>query len=253
MFDKLVESTNQRRAGRTGRYFLTTTLIYAAVLTLLSVATVFWFNPALAEAASAAALLAPPPVPAGPPPQADRIQTRGVPRDTWAAPTTPPERIADARTVPPRVHPVSYSGPYVPGVMSGPATSPAGPVSGANGNDAEPPPLPLAAPPKPTVTPTPEPQHVVRMTSSMLAGKAIKRVQPPYPAIARQVQVSGMVQVQVMISEDGRVEDADVLSGHPLLREAARQAARQWVFSPTVLNGKPVRVTGVITFNFMLN
>jgi protein TonB len=78
-------------------------------------------------------------------------------------------------------------------------------------------------------------------------------VQPPYPAIARQARVQGSVQVQIDISETGAVTGVTLLSGHPLLRDAALQAARQWLFIPTELNGQRVRAIGVLTFNFMLN
>jgi protein TonB len=60
------------------------------------------------------------------------------------------------------------------------------------------------------------------------------------------------VRIQVTISEEGRVIEAAALDGHPLLREAALQAARQWVFNPTNLSGVPVKVQGVLTFNFTL-
>jgi protein TonB len=91
------------------------------------------------------------------------------------------------------------------------------------------------------------------MTSKLLQGNAINKAQPPYPQIAKLAGADGPVQVQIMISEDGRVVTAEVLSGHSLLREAARQAALQWRFRPTVLNGVPVPVTGIITFDFKLN
>jgi len=78
-------------------------------------------------------------------------------------------------------------------------------------------------------------------------------VQPPYPAIARQARIQGSVQVQIDISETGAVTNVTLLSGHPLLRDAALQAARQWLFIPTELNGQRVRAIGVLTFNFVLN
>jgi protein TonB len=85
-----------------------------------------------------------------------------------------------------------------------------------------------------------------------LQGSAIKKPAPAYPPIAKAARAAGAVQVQVTISEDGRVIDAQVVSGHPLLRDAAVQAARQWVFKPTELSGVPVKVQGVLTFNFTL-
>ncbi len=86
-----------------------------------------------------------------------------------------------------------------------------------------------------------------------MQGGAIKKVQPSYPPIARSARASGSVQVQILISETGEVIDTTVISGHPLLRDAALQAARQWVFKPTELSGVAVKVQGILTFNFSLN
>jgi TonB family protein len=60
------------------------------------------------------------------------------------------------------------------------------------------------------------------------------------------------VQVRVTINETGEVADASAVDGHPLLRDAAVEAARQWQFKPTELGGTPVKVNGVLTFNFTL-
>jgi TonB family protein len=69
---------------------------------------------------------------------------------------------------------------------------------------------------------------------------------------APAARAAGAVQVQVTISEDGRVIEAAVMNGHPLLRDAALQAARRWTFQPTELSGVPVKVQGILTFNFTL-
>ena len=84
----------------------------------------------------------------------------------------------------------------------------------------------------------------------MRQGKAIKKVQPRYPADAKAAGVSGAVSVRVLISEEGKVIEAEAVSGHQLLREAAVEAAKQWVFSPTKRSGAPVKVKGIITFHF---
>lgn len=68
--------------------------------------------------------------------------------------------------------------------------------------------------------------------------------------MAKAANIEGSVIVEVTVSEKGQVISARVLSGHPLLREAAVSAARQWVFSPTLLSRVPVKVVGSITFNF---
>ncbi|MGH9833459.1 MAG: M56 family metallopeptidase [Blastocatellia bacterium] len=80
--------------------------------------------------------------------------------------------------------------------------------------------------------------------------KAIKKATARYPADAKAAGVSGAVSVRVLISEEGKVIEAEAVSGHQLLREAAVEAAKQWVFSPTERSGVPVKVKGIITFNF---
>ncbi|HKQ75221.1 MAG TPA: TonB family protein [Blastocatellia bacterium] len=92
----------------------------------------------------------------------------------------------------------------------------------------------------------------ITVSGGVLQGNAVKKVQPPYPPIAKAAKASGAVQVQVLIGETGEVIDATVIGGHPLLRDAALQAARQWVFKPTELSGVPVKVQGILTFNFTL-
>jgi TonB family protein len=92
----------------------------------------------------------------------------------------------------------------------------------------------------------------ISMSGGVLQGLAVKKVQPPYPPAARAVGAQGAVQVQVLISETGDVIEATVVSGHQLLRAAALEAARQWRFQPTEVSAKPVKVQGILTFNFTL-
>ena len=88
------------------------------------------------------------------------------------------------------------------------------------------------------------------ISGGVLNGKAISLPRPAYPPIARQAHASGMIVVQVIIDEAGDVSAAHAISGHPLLQAASVAAAKQAKFSPTKLCGEPVRVTGVITYNF---
>lgn len=96
-----------------------------------------------------------------------------------------------------------------------------------------------------------KPRHLT-VSGGVLQGTALKKVSPPYPPIARAARAAGKVQVQVTISEQGEVIEAIAISGHPLLRDAAVDAAKQWVFMPTELSGVPVKVQGILTFNFTL-
>ncbi len=119
-----------------------------------------------------------------------------------------------------------------------------------NGNDTG-----GTTPPKPPPPPPPPPaaKPVVpkKISGGVLNGKATSLPKPPYPAAARAVRASGAVNVQVTISESGSVVSASAVSGHPLLRQAAEQAARQARFAPTTLSGQAVSVTGVIVYNFV--
>ncbi len=103
-----------------------------------------------------------------------------------------------------------------------------------------------APPPPPPVKKVPK-----QISGGVLNGKATSLPKPPYPPAARAVRASGAVTVQVLIDESGSVVSATAVSGHPLLRAAAVQAARSARFSPTQLSGQPVKVSGVITYNFV--
>ena len=90
------------------------------------------------------------------------------------------------------------------------------------------------------------------ISGGVLNGKAISKPQPAYPAIAKAAKASGNVTVQVLVDERGNVISARAVSGHPLLQQSAVSAARGAKFRPTLVSGQPVKVTGVITYNFVL-
>ena len=106
---------------------------------------------------------------------------------------------------------------------------------------------------QPQSEPPPENSGTSKVASGgVLNGKAISMPQPAYPAMAKAVRAQGMVTVQITVDEEGRVISASAISGHPLLRAAAVEAARQARFTPTRLSGQPVKVTGIINYNFTL-
>ena len=92
----------------------------------------------------------------------------------------------------------------------------------------------------------------VTRSLGVINGKATSLPKPKYPSAARAVRAQGKVNVRVLINESGRVVSADAVSGHPLLRNAAEAAARNARFSPTLLSGAPVKVSGVIVYNFVV-
>lgn len=141
------------------------------------------------------------------------------------------------------------SGNGVPtGVERNGASGPSGPGSGLaaalpvadSTPDVEPP--PVKAPPR--VPPV--------VTRGVINGQAVSLPKPNYPATAIAVRAQGKVDVQVLIDENGKVISAKAVSGNPLFRDAAERAARIARFTPTKLSDVPVKVTGVIVYNFNL-
>ena len=103
------------------------------------------------------------------------------------------------------------------------------------------------------VLPPPPPPPRQPPISHMMEGNLIYRLQPAYPALARQARVQGTVVLRAIISREGTIENLQVLSGHPLLVKAAIDAVRQWRYRPYVLNGEPVEVETQVTVNFILS
>lgn len=88
-------------------------------------------------------------------------------------------------------------------------------------------------------------------SSGLLNRKAVSIGKPSYPAAAKAVGATGTVKVQVLIDEKGNMYSAEAMSGHPLFRRAAENAACDSRFTPTLLSGQPVKVSGFITYNFV--
>jgi TonB family protein len=93
--------------------------------------------------------------------------------------------------------------------------------------------------------------RLANINGGVLNGKALSLPRPPYPPAAMAVRAEGPVVIQITIDENGDVISAAAVSGHPLLRAAAVEAARAAKFSPTLLSGQPVKVSGVLTYNFV--
>lgn len=97
-----------------------------------------------------------------------------------------------------------------------------------------------------------EEMNLLKLHGGGLPGNALKRVQPTYPPEAKAAGVQGPVQVEITINDQGDVIEVNPITGHPLLRASAAEAARQWKFKTTEIEGKQVKVKGVLTFNFTL-
>lgn len=100
--------------------------------------------------------------------------------------------------------------------------------------------------------PPPPPPGPVRVGGDIRPPRRIHDVRPDYPRIALQARVQGTVELDAVIDTNGRVTQVTVLSGHPLLTDAAADAVRHWRFTPTLLNGRPVPVIMSVKVEFRL-
>jgi TonB family protein len=109
----------------------------------------------------------------------------------------------------------------------------------------------IGTPPPPPVVVKKQVPQVIK-ASSVLNGVAMVLPKPNYPSIAKQIRASGLVSVQVLIDENGRVVSAQALQGHPFLIPSAVKAAYQARFTRSMIGGSPVKVSGIINYNFVL-
>jgi protein TonB len=116
--------------------------------------------------------------------------------------------------------------------------------------------LPLilrAAPPPKPPEPKPASKTPQRIGGAVAQANLIHQVQPVYPPLARSARIQGTVEFTAVISTAGTIENLQLVSGHPLLINAARDAVLQWRYRPTLLNGSPVEVVTQISVKFSLS
>lgn len=274
MFENLVESTSHKGdLSRKGGFFLGTLAIYAVIGVALLVFGILSYKANLDELnLELMTMVAPVPVQEVAPEQqpekqaakpaetTDRqVATRTEFVSSALDPTKVPEKVSAVAS---RIPPVPPGGAVIGRANTDPVGGPSGPVGpvgpggggGPVGGTGPPKPVVVSTddePPPPTPKPTPAKPRAP-ISGGVLNGKAISKPPPPYPAVAKAARASGTVVVQITVDENGGVISASAISGHPLLRQAAVQAARSARFSPTLLSGQPVKVTGTITYNFNL-
>lgn len=269
MLDQLVESKSHagedtRRSG----FLLTTFILMVTVLMSAWLYSLFAKDYGMGgDELSLETLVAPPVIEEAPEPEPEKQQQQKAPnvdvrKEIIASMDEPPPKevpkiSTQKSTIPPRdpnkytvkgninfsaenAPPSDYKGPVNTGGTGSNAGVTGGGGTEETGGGAPPPPPPPAKKPVPK-----------QISGGVLNGKATSLPKPPYPAAARAVRAAGAVSVQVLIDESGSVVSATAVSGHPLLRAAAVQAARGARFSPTQLSGQPVKVSGVITYNFV--
>jgi periplasmic protein TonB len=266
MFNNLIESSSHRREfRRRGSFFLFTTASYALLFIIAGVVSIYAYDARMEDQNLELATIMPlvdlpaPETPRDRTPEVERpasgprspnLITRRDPTASVEDPELAPIHISSSPNPNP---PIPRGSAFKIGDFDADPVQPgdSSPRIGGSGNTGSHPPVIAISEPPPAVVPTPNPvPKVVR--KKVLNGDALVLPKPPYPAIAKQMGVQGTVNVQVLIDEKGNVISATAVSGSPFLIHVARQAAYQARFSPTYLGDQPVKVSGVITYNFVL-
>jgi protein TonB len=241
MFEYMLESSpGKRRQANPWAYAVSLTIQFIMLGLLILIPLLY--TEALPEAMQLTFLSAPPPPPPPPPPPAavpiKRIRPVSLmDAGRLRAPTVIPKTIEIIKE---DISPDSL------GVVGGvPGGVPGGQLGGVLGGVLGG--IPSLAPPPPT------PQKPIRVSGGVQQAKLLNRPEPIYPPIARQARIQGVVQLEAVISRDGTIQNLRVLSGHPLLVQAALQAVQQWRYQPTLLSGEPVEVITTIDVIFRLN
>jgi protein TonB len=248
MFEDLVESTpgGRKKTNKWWTVILSTGLQVLALAVILIIPLLV--TPALPKALSGM-YLAPPP-PAAPPPapvvqkiQVVKPQVRMIDQGRLVAPKSIPKQVTLVKEeeLPPDVPTSGVSGGVVGGVPGGMTGGVLGGIIGGSSSAAPPPP-----PPKEVV-----PQRI-QQGGEVEKSKLVNQVLPVYPHMAQQMRVQGIVRLHAVISKDGRVTELNLVSGPPMLVQAAMDAVKQWRFSPTLLNTVPVEVECVFDVKFVL-
>jgi protein TonB len=235
-------------AGLTGQAIVVGTMLLVPLV----------FPSTLPQLRSYIALTAPgpPPPPPPPPPMGQTMaRPRAVIRQLNQNVLTLPVRVPDRAAIiedPPDL-------PLGEGVRGGvPGGVVGGSTTGIVGGVLDQAPA-VAPPPQRVVERIAQPAQVapapvirVRVGGEVRLGSPIHRVEPVYPPLARTARIEGVVELEGVVGVDGRIRELKVKTGHPFLARAAVDAVRQWIYTPTTLNGVAVEVISPIVVTFRL-
>lgn len=267
MFNNLIESTSHTREfKRRGSFMLFTMATYALLFVIAGVASIYAYDARLEDQNTELIVTMLPP---------DLLPTERVQPARSAAPaksnagrpTEAVRQVAMASVNRPDVPPKGTSvepnknlpipdrgtfiigdrdsDPVVPSGNENPNGSRSSSITGGSTPNVD-----VGTPPPPVVPVRPPTPRII--SKGVITGLALQLPKPAYPIIAKQARASGPVNVQVLIDEMGKVISAKAVSGNPMLLAAAQQAAYSARFSPTRLGDQAVKVSGVITYNFVL-
>jgi len=263
MFNNLIESSSHRSEfKRRGSFFLFTTATYALLFVIAGVVSIYAFDARLTEQSTELTMLT-----FAPPEPAREVATvpqrshpdnpsrnisnvvraiRPVLIDRPDNPANPPDQIGIRASIPPAPRDAIVGTQLLdpPGSGHYGTGSDQGVTNGSGGT-------PIIDAGIPPPAPTPSPRRIIA-SPTVLNSKAIDLPKPPYPPMAKEMHIQGIVSVQVLIDETGKVVSAKAVSGNPFLITEAQKAAYRARFSPTFIGDQPVKVSGMITYNFVL-
>jgi periplasmic protein TonB len=240
--DSLIESGGRLKTQR-GRTSFVAFILEAMIVGVMILIPLI-FTEALPKGTTMFLLVAPPPPPPPPPPAAAvvkivKVIQTDIVNGQLRTPTKIPQKVQMIKEdeAPP---PAMASAGVVGGVPGG---VPGGSMGGVIGSVLSS--TPMAVPKIAT------PQRV-RVSSGVVQGLLLRRVNPNYPPLARQARIQGTVILQAQISKEGNIENLQLISGHPMLAPAAIEAVKQWKYKPYLLNGEPCEVDTQVQVNFTL-
>lgn len=243
MFEEMVVSSPKSKKTNKPWTVVISMLLQVSFLAVLILIPLI-YTEALPKAMLSTMLVAPPPPPPPPPPPAPaqvvhvKPQVHLMQNNQLVAPKVIPKEVKIIKEeAEPDPSAMGMPGGVPGGVAGGSMGGVLGGVIGGAGG----------APPPPRPT-----QSRIKQGGAVTAASLINRVQPVYPPLARQTRVAGTVRLHAIISKDGSVQQLEVITGHPLLVQAALDAVRQWRYRPTLLNGEPVEVDTTIDVIFSL-
>lgn len=244
MFEEMViSSPNPKKTNKP--WTVVVSMIFQVAFLGILILIPLIYTEALPKAMMATMLTAPPPPPPPPPPPAAvqvvhvKPQAHLMDAGKLVAPKVIPKEVKIIKEEAEPDVSVGMAGGVPGGVAGGSMGGVLGGVIGGMGG-APPPPRPHQTGP-------------LRVGGNVQAARIINRVQPSYPPLARQTRISGTVRLHAIIGKEGTIQQLEVMSGHPLLQQAALDAVRQWRYQPTLLNGEPVEVDTTIDVIFSLN
>jgi protein TonB len=264
MFDKLIESNSAEADFKARRKFFMMSFVVVGIL-FVSALMIDLYAQELnlgTEEFELAAIIAPvmPEAPEPKQPRQPQTQSSSEPKSDVPVRNQLIDRIADSTKIPDSVSttpskfreippgPFKLSdGPETDGIGSDRSFNETGTTSAGT---AEPVETEIVKTPPPPAIVKPEPKKVVTQSKGVVNGFAIDLPKPRYSPAAQAIRLTGRVNVQVAIDESGNVVSAKAIDGHMLFARDAEQAARRAKFKPTYLGDQPVKVTGVIVYNF---